>query len=112
MRYYRIQTTDYDPAELLEDGQVSTSWSNDSTRSGKSVCTSREALATYLAQSGIPFGSGSWVLVELEGYGSDDEDEDAHLGALLIHPTKIVSVEPIEDSFFDEIDAAAEAIYA
>jgi len=112
MSYFRIQTTDYDPAELLEEGQVSTSWSNGTDRAGKSVCASREELATYLVQSGIPFGSGSWILVELDGYLSDEEDEDAHLGALLVHPTKIISVEPLEDSFFDEIDAAADELYA
>ena len=32
------------------------------------------------------------MLVELEGEPSDDEDFDADEGALLVHPTRMVSV--------------------
>jgi len=36
------------------------------------------------------------LLVELEGVPSEDEDFDADEGALLIHPTRIVDVRPLD----------------
>lgn len=113
--YFRIQPTTYNAEDLLNGAQTSASWNDigndDQARNGKSVCLSREDLAEYIAQSGICFES-SWNLIELEGTPSADTDEDAHLGALLIHPTKIVAVTPIEDDFELEILAAYDELYA
>ena len=109
--YYRIQPADR--ANILaEENQYSYSWNNqgddDRARHGISVCDSREELAEYLAQVGIPF-EDSWELLEVEGYDSDDDDEDAHLGARLIIPTAIISRETIGDAFIMEIMDAFEA---
>ena len=114
-RYYRIQTADRDVADLLDpEQQWSYSWCDEERepRHGVSVCDSIEALATYLAQCGIPYGDGEWVVVEVEGTFSRDEDEDAHLGALLVHPTAIVSVSPMGEGMFDLIGAAYDRLAA
>lgn len=103
MSYYRIQ--DYDPHTLLEGAQTSLSYRTDTERSGKSVCASIEDLAAYMAQVGIPIDWNRALLVELEGTWSDEEDEDAHLGVYLMHPTRIVSVTPLDDTnFYDLVD--------
>ncbi|CAB0494604.1 hypothetical protein CIP100629_00491 [Corynebacterium diphtheriae] len=68
----------------------------------------RDDLAEYIAQTGIQWDE-TWELLEVAGTPSDDEDEDAHMGALLIIPTKIISREPITDGFMDEIFEAFEA---
>lgn len=111
MSYYRIQN--YPATDLLDGPQLSFSWNaqgdDERAREGKSVCYTREDLANYLAQTGIPFDA-TWTLVELDGYLSDDDDEDAHLGAMLIHPTKIIATEPISESFLDEINTAIDAL--
>lgn len=93
MSYYRVQQAAH-PIEWLLDPeyQFSTSYVDDSVRTGVSVCESIEELAAYLAQVGIPFDDDC-LLVELDGDLADDEDEDAHLGARLIIPTRIVSTE-------------------
>ena len=112
MSFYRIQTTDR-PNILDPEYQTSSSWNDlgddDRIRHGVSVCDSREELAEYLAQTGIPF-DGSWELLEVEGYDSEDEDEDAHLGARLIIPTEIVSRELVGDGFDLEVFAAYDAL--
>lgn len=109
--YYRIQDADRDVTALLDPAQqLSYSWNNEErVRIGISVCDSIEALATYLAQTGIQWGEQS-VIVEVEGTTARDEDEDAHLGALLVHPTRIVSVTPVTDTFFDMVGAAYDAL--
>lgn len=84
------------------------SYNDGSERHGVSVCDSVEELATYLAQTGIPF-EDSWVLVEVAGPMSDEDDEDAHLGCSLILPTEIISVSPLTDDFFEMINAAYDA---
>ena len=109
MSYYRIQTSAY-PVEMILDPehQTSENYSNpEDIRAGKSVCASIEDLAEYLAQTGIPFDD-SYLLVEVEGYASDDEDADAHMGAMLIHPTRIISAELLSDEFFEMINEAFE----
>ena len=111
MTWYRIQSAERNVADLLDPAQqVSLSYCTDTERAGVSVCDTREDLAAYIATSGIPF-DGTWVLVEVDGYYSDDEDEDADaIGSpSLVHPTSIVSVEPIADGFEDEIFAAFDA---
>lgn len=111
--YFRIQTADRDPADLLVvENQTSFGWYAPESydRTGVSVCDSREALAAYLAESGIPYGSGEWVVVELIGDLSTDTPCDAEFGELLVHPTEIVSVAPMDDEFFDLIGAAYDAM--
>ncbi|MFI2667565.1 hypothetical protein [Micromonospora carbonacea] len=113
--YFRIQTADRNPSELLNpEHQTSGNWHDIESlaRIGVSVCDSRESLAAYLAQSGIPYGSGEWVIVELRGDLSDDDPCDAEYGELLIHPTEIVSVSPMGDEFLDLIGAAYDLIGA
>jgi hypothetical protein len=109
--YFRIQTADRDVTNLLDpEFQVSCHWNNIESydRVGVSVCESREALAAYLADCGIPYGDGEWVIVELRGDISDDP-YDAQCGETLIHPTEIVSVTEMDDAFFDLIGAAYDA---
>lgn len=115
MTYYRIQTADRDVNDLLNPANhVSYHWNNidneQYTRRGVSVCESREDLAAYLAGCGIPYGDGDWVIVELDGEISDDTPYDAEFGEVLIHPTEIVSVGPLDDEFFDLIGAAYDAM--
>ena len=100
MSYYRIQQENH-PIEWLLDPeyQFSTSWNaGEDVRSGVSVCGSLEELATYFATVGIPF-TDDCLLVELDGTWSDDEDEDAHLGAMLVYPTEIISTERVGARF-------------
>ena len=82
------------------------------TRHGISACESLEALAAYLAGpgSGIPYGSGEWVIVEMAGPVSGDSALDAEDGEFLILPERIVSVRPLDDEFFDMIGAAYDAL--
>lgn len=109
MSFYRIQSADRDVQDLLDpEMQTSISYTDDSERQGVSVCGSLEELAGYLAQVGIPFDD-TFVVVELDGTWSDDEDEDAELGALLVHPAQIISVTPITEKLLDMIDAAYDA---
>lgn len=117
--YFRVQPGDRDARQLLDvEEQVSRAWGRAeddprTTRTGVSVCDSRETLAQYLATvgQGIPYGLPGWVLVELCGDHSTDQPLDAEFGEYLIHPTEIVSVALIDDEFFDMIgdfyDAAA-----
>lgn len=112
--FFRIQPADR-PNILNPENQTSTSWNDcgddDRVRNGISVCDSREELAEYLAQVGIPF-QDSWELLEITGTYSEDEDEDAHMGCSLIYPEEIISRETIGDSFIEEIMDAYEALYA
>jgi hypothetical protein len=107
--YFRVQTADRDVTGLLDpEQQTSESWQGGAAQVGVSVCESREALAMYLAGNGagIPIGAGEWVLValagELLGHGADD-------GELLVRPTQIVSVAPLDEDFYELIGAAYDA---
>lgn len=62
-------------------------------RRGVSVCASLDDLRAYLAQREW---SRDCVVLELEGELSEDEDHDAAGGALLILPTRIVAVHPVD----------------
>lgn len=114
-KWYRIQEAGYAAEDLLdEDNQISRPWGGNEerdSREGISVCGSREELAEYLVQAAIPFGAGDWILVELEGRMSSEQAVDAELGEYLVYPERIISVEPIEQSFMDDIDAACDRIY-
>lgn len=115
MTYFRVQTADRDVADLIdvERGQISFSWNGPESydRPGVSVCESLDALVTYLAQSGIPIGCGEWVVVEIEGDEIPGSDPmDAEIGEILVYPTSIVSVRPLDDEIFDMIGAAYDAL--
>ena len=104
--YYRIQQANH-PLEWLLDPahQFSPSWNpGDDVRNGVSVCRSIEALAEYFAQVGIPFDE-TCMLVEVDGERSEDRDEDAELGALLVYPTEIISATPLPESFSEMVFA-------
>lgn len=101
MSFYRLQDADRDTAELLDPArQWSENWSNGGDpRRGISVCGSEDDLAGYFAaRRDCGFDEeflSTLALVELDGPLSDEEDDDAAEGALLILPTRIVSVRPI-----------------
>ena len=108
--YYRIQSAGRDPQALLDPAQqTSVSYCDDTERHGVSVCDSIDELAAYLAQSGLPFDT-DYVMVEVEGSWSEDTDEDAHLGARLVIPTAILSVEPITARLVAAIDVAYDTL--
>lgn len=107
--YFRIQTADRNVGDLLDPAQqISRHWSEDEVRDqpGVSVCASLEDLARYLATSGIPFGSGEWVIVELLGERTEARGCDAADGELLVLPYEIVSVVPMGDEFYEMVGAA------
>lgn len=113
MTYYRVQTSDRDPTDLLDADYRSATWRDElDSQEGVSVCESREALADYLATGGqgIPIGTGDWVLVELEGHPIFARARDADYGELLIRPTRVVSTEPLGDVFYAMIGAAFDAL--
>lgn len=62
-------------------------------RRGIAVLPTRQGLYRYLAAKSAPLGGK--VVLELEGPLSDDLDLDADSGVLLIHPQRVVSVEPL-----------------
>lgn len=109
MTFFRIQTASYAPEDLLiADNQHSSSWGGPESydRDGVSACRSREELAAYLAHSGIPFGIGEWIVVEMEADVIDGADPiDAEFGEVLVTPTAIVSVGQLDDGMLDMIDA-------
>lgn len=65
-------------------------------RAGVSCCRDIETLAAYFNARHL--NTRGDVLIELQGDESDDEDHDSEAGAVLVHPTRIVSVTPIEES--------------
>ena len=116
--YYRIQQPEHSIDLLLDpECQFSTSYCHtdengeESVRRGVSVCDSIESLAGYFAQTGVPLSSDCSI-VTLDGDWSDDEDEDAALGALLVIPTEILNVAPVTDEFFDLVGAAYDRLAA
>ncbi|MET0426699.1 MAG: hypothetical protein ABW046_22725 [Actinoplanes sp.] len=112
--YYRVQPADRD---IMDGAQTSRAWHRaedepqPTDRAGVSACRSLEDLAEYLATrgEGIPYGLPGWCLVALHGEVSDDQPLDFEQGEVLVHPTRIVSCEPIPDAFFDMIGAAYDA---
>jgi hypothetical protein len=73
------------------------------TRYGISVMANEDALIEYLATVGPDMDN--CVLVEVEGDYSDEDGHDAHLGELLILPTKVVSIRPVDDDFVARVFA-------
>ncbi|HET9186009.1 MAG TPA: hypothetical protein VFN82_07655 [Solirubrobacterales bacterium] len=72
-------------------------------RHGVAVFPSREGLYRYLAVKDAEVEGK--VVVELEGPPSDDLDLDADEGALLIHPRRLVAVEPLDPAVVRAIRA-------
>lgn len=108
--YFRIQAADRDVTELLDPEHVSYSWdSEDVSDHGTSTCETVEALAAYIAQTGIPFGIGDWVIVEVAG-DNLGRGRDGHMGEYLIAVNEIVSVRPFDDEFYDMIGAAYDSL--
>lgn len=64
-------------------------------RSGIAVFPRREGLYRYLATKDDAEPEGK-LLVELEGTLGDEPDLDADAGALLVHPRRVLSVEPLD----------------
>lgn len=107
--YFRIQAAGRDVADLLDPAHVSYSWDSEEVfDAGTSTCESLEALAAYIVRTGIPFGLGEWVVVEVAGTNLGDA-RDAHMGEYLIAVTEIVSVRPLGD-IDDLISAAYDAL--
>jgi hypothetical protein len=112
MSFYRIQSVDRDVTDLLDPEHVSHSWDNEDVYDlGTSTCSSIEELATYIAQTGIPFGLGDWVIVEVDGRNLG-RGRDGHMGEYLIQVSEIVSVRPFDDDFYTLINAAFDALEA
>lgn len=114
MRYFRVQSGDVDPGYLLDpEAQVSEQWGGTDRRPGVSVCESRADLARYLAGpgQGIPYGSGGWILVELEGEELAERGLDWEHGEILVRPTRLVAVTSLDDDeeMWDMISAAYDA---
>jgi hypothetical protein len=63
-------------------------------RRGIAVFPSRAGLYRYLAERGADVEDR--VMVELEGELSEDGDLDADAGALLLHPSRVVAVQPFD----------------
>lgn len=114
--YFRIQSAGRDAAELLDPANwVSRHWSEqeDMDRPGVSVCDSRESLAHYLAVCGIPYGLGEWNVVELAGERRYDATPcDAHAGELLVNPSEIIAVTPLDEAFLELVGEAYDRLEA
>lgn len=102
MSFYRLQDADRDTAELLDPThQWSEQWGgNGDPKQGVSVCGTEWALTDYFAAR-VDCGYdadflATLVVVELDGDLSDEADDDAVEGALLVFPTRIVSVRPLD----------------
>ncbi len=67
----------------------------DAQRRGVSVFPDEDGLYRYMLERGADFEN--CVVVELEGRESEDEDFDADEGALLVIPTEIVDVRPVDE---------------
>lgn len=101
MSFYRLQDADRDATELLDPAQQwSEQWGGfGDPKRGVSVCGNEDQLADYFAAR-VECGYdadflATLVIVELDGDLSDEADDDHAEGALLIFPTRIVSVRPV-----------------
>lgn len=106
MSFFRINT---EKSLELGTNTVSRSWVGCDERSGTSAMCSLDELVTYFAgdECGVSLGRGHMYgyLVEFDGELSDAADLDAHEGAVLVHPTRVLSVEPIEARFEELVKA-------
>jgi hypothetical protein len=72
-------------------------------RRGVAVFPSRAGLYRYLAERGSSHEGKK--IVELEGRLADERDLDADTGALLVHPERIVEVQPLDTDLIAQIRA-------
>lgn len=109
MNFFRVNPPEFTTDDMMiAENQISINHSNeDDIRAGLSACTSREDLANYLANSGIEFRD-EWTLVEFEGEYADEDDADAEYGCVLVHPTRIVATERLDEGFVYEIFEACD----
>lgn len=137
MTYFRIQPTDRDATELLDETTwISLNWGAgtrecrgctdctenaldhhelgqtcggtgevDQSRYGVSVCDSIEELAAYAATASMDLWGAPMSIVELDGYPSGDDAEDAAHGESLICPTRVVSIADVDDEFLTTVFA-------
>jgi len=84
----RVRFNETCPA-CLGDGVI-----DHTQRRGVAVFPAREGLYRYLAERDAEVHGK--VVVELEGRLSDERDLDADAGALLVHPERIVGIEPLD----------------
>ena len=111
--YYRISWDDDSEAALLNPDRKSALWGNSNRadgapRLGVSVCESLSDLVDYFAARNCDWDedAGICVLVELEGTIASDEDHDAGADGdpVLVIPTAVLSMAPLEDSdIIDEL---------
>ena len=105
--YFHSCPVDAEPESLLDPAnQFTTPWGEPNhgpcdkcAGDGSVRFPSRGGLYRYLAERDADVGDR--VLVELEGELSEDVDLDADAGALLVHPTRIVAVQPLDAALLD-----------
>lgn len=123
MTYFRIQPAARPVADLLDPGTwQSREWygekyvqccgetgcadcdgtgEREDVRRGVSTCDGLDALIDYFRQVGGDLDDT--VLVELDATPAGDLDHDHALGAVLVHPYRIVSVVPTPEHVVDAI---------
>lgn len=123
MTYFRIQPADRPLADLLDEATwESREWygekyvdccgdtdctdcdgtgEREDVRHGVSTCATLDDLVSYFRQVGGNLDDT--VLVELDATRADDPDHDHAIGAVLVHPHRIVSVTPTPDHVIDAI---------
>ena len=84
----RVRFSETCPA-CLGSGQIT-----HTKRRGVAVFPAREGLYRYLAERDARVDGK--VVVELEGRIGDERDLDADAGALLVHPERLISIEPLD----------------
>ena len=76
---------------------------NDTKRSGVSAFPSLAGLYRYLVERDFDFSDS--VIVEVEGRLADEPDLDAESGAILVHPSDVVAVHPVDEERIAELSA-------
>lgn len=74
-------------------------------RYGVSVLDSLDDLIAYAATAGMDLWSVPMSIVELDGYPSGDDAEDAEHGESLICPTRVVAAREVDDDFLTAVFA-------
>lgn len=84
--------------------------SEETTRNGLSTTLGMEDLVSYFANRHANF-KGSYLVI-LEGEVSEDTPYEDHAGEVLIHPSRVVSCQPVEKTSFlnDLVEYEAEQL--